>query len=170
MTRRVTAVASLALGAALVLAGCSGEDQAASSGDAPADLEAPPSISEQTDELNFEQPAKPEVRVLADSPIVKVLVLGEFYRAALVDRSAVTSAQDLEAIARPVCEDTTPCRVGLWYDEASMPTELPVTVPQLEEQAFAFGRIYDGTENALWNCNIFPEFEAEHLCLPRDMT
>ena len=37
----------------------------------------------------------------------------------------------------------------------------------IKKQAFAFGRTANGVENILWSCTLYPEFEAQHACLPR---
>jgi len=99
--------------------------------------------------------------------IVRVVDLNTWYRAALVDREATRNPQDLEALARPICEGLTVCRVGIWTDEWSMPNAMPVRAPQLEAQEYAFGRNAKGEETSLWNCNKYPEFEAKDACLPR---
>jgi hypothetical protein len=48
-----------------------------------------------------------------------------------------------------------------------MPNAMPVRGQQLEAQDYAFGRNPQGEETSLWNCNKYPEFEAEDACLPR---
>jgi hypothetical protein len=68
-----------------------------------------------------------------------------------------------------LCEGLTVCQAGLWYDVNDMPAAMPVTAVQLRDQAFSFGRTAAGVERALWNCSIFPQFEAERRCLPRLM-
>ena len=90
-------------------------------------------------------------------------------RAVLVDENGISDPRQLEAIARPFCEGQGPCLVALWYDRADYPTQMPVAEIQLRYQVFVLGRTLDGTENVLWNCNVFPEFEAERRCLPRPL-
>jgi hypothetical protein len=102
-------------------------------------------------------------------PVLELRVLNDWYRAVLINEDAVADPHDLEAIARPICEGMQVCRVGLWYDEADMPEKMPVREAQLRYQVFAFGRTFDGSENVLWNCNVFPEFEVPNRCLPRPM-
>jgi len=150
MFPRIIALAPLALAASLLLAGCSGPPNAAGKGEA-----APP-------------PAAPVQKpVEAGGPILKLVELNFWYRAALVNREATRNPRDLEALARPICEGLNVCRVGVWTDEFSMPNGMPVRAPQLEAQEFAYGRTAKGEESALWNCNRYPEFEAENACLPR---
>jgi hypothetical protein len=103
------------------------------------------------------------------SAILKVLQLADWYRAALVDKTQIKDPHELEALVKPVCDGLKACAVGVWYDEASMPQKLPVRPEQLDEQQYRFGRTYDGTEESLWNCDKYPEFEAEKDCLPREM-
>ena len=99
--------------------------------------------------------------------IVRTVELNSWYRAMLVEREATRNPRDLEALARPVCKGLTVCRVGIWTDEFTMPNGMPVRGTQLEAQEYAFGRNPKGEETSLWNCNKYPEFEAEHACLPR---
>jgi hypothetical protein len=103
----------------------------------------------------------------AGSPIIRVVELNSWYRAVLVDREATRNPRDLEALAKPLCEGMTVCRVGVWIDEWTMPNGMPVRASQLEAQEYAFGRNPKGEETSLWNCNKYPEFEAEGACLPR---
>ena len=103
----------------------------------------------------------------AGSLIIKVVELNSWYRAVLVEREATRNPRDLEALARPLCEGLAVCRVGVWTDQWSSPNAMPIRAPQLEAQEFAFGRNSKGEETSLWNCNKYPEFEAEDLCLPR---
>ena len=77
------------------------------------------------------------------------------------------SGHRFEALARPICQGLTVCRVGIWTDQWSMPNAMPVRAPQLEAQEYAFGRNAKGEETSLWNCNKYPEFEAKDACLPR---
>jgi hypothetical protein len=102
-------------------------------------------------------------------PILRLVELNSWYHAALVDPKAVKNTRDLEALVRPLCDKLTVCRVGVWYDQYSMPNAMPVRTPQLEAQEYAFGRTAAGAETSLWNCNKYPEFEAEGACLPRLM-
>lgn len=100
------------------------------------------------------------------SPIIKMVELNSWYRAVLVDREATRNPRDLEALAKPICEGLTVCRVGIWIDQWSMPNGMPVSARQLEAQEYAFGRNPKGEETSLWNCNKYPEFEPEQACLP----
>lgn len=101
------------------------------------------------------------------SLVIKVVELNDWYRAMLVEREATRDPRDLEALARPVCDGLTVCRVGVWTDLRTMPNAMPVRGQQLEAQDYAFGRNPQGEETSLWNCNKYPEFEAEDACLPR---
>jgi hypothetical protein len=103
------------------------------------------------------------------APVIKIVELNVWYRAMLVEREATRNPRDLEALARPVCEGLTVCRVGVWTEEYSMPNAMPVRAPQMEAEEYAFGRNPKGEETSLWNCNKYPEFEAEDACLPRLM-
>lgn len=103
----------------------------------------------------------------AGSLVIKVVELNSWYRAVLVEREATRNPRDLEALAKPLCEGLTVCRVGVWTDQWSTPHAMPIRAPQLEAQEYAFGRNPEGVETSLWNCNKYPEFEAEQLCLPR---
>ena len=136
----VTAVAGL------VLAACSGGDAAAP-----------------------KRPVAEVIPVEKGGAIVRLVKLNSWYHAALVDPAALESPRELEALGRAVCETLSVCRVGVWYDQFSMPNGMPVSSRQLEAQEFAFGRATSGTEAALWNCDKYPEFEAEEACLPRLM-
>lgn len=112
----------------------------------------------------------PETPVIPADPavaVVEVRELNEWYRAVLVNAAAITDPRQLEGLARPLCEGLTVCQAGLWYDVNDMPAAMPVTAVQLGDQAFGFGRTAAGVERALWNCNMFPQFEAVRLCLPR---
>jgi hypothetical protein len=112
--------------------------------------------------------ADPGVEQSATSDsIIRTVELNTWYRAVLVDKAATRNPHDLEALVRPVCEGLTVCRVGVWTDEWSMPNAMPVRGAQLEAQEYAFGRNAKGEETSLWNCNKYPELEAEGACLPR---
>ncbi|MCC6736541.1 MAG: hypothetical protein IT534_10510 [Bauldia sp.] len=140
---------SLLLLAAAALAGCgSGDD-----GDTGADT-APPAVAA--------QPVTPP-----GNPVMEALELNDWYRAILVDGAAITDPHQLEALARSYCEGLTLCRTAIWFDVANLPRAMPVDADALQTQAFAFGRTANGAENVLWNCTLYPQFEAEHACLPR---
>lgn len=109
----------------------------------------------------------PAVAAEAGSLVIEVVELNDWYRAMLVEREATRNPRDLEALARPVCDGLTVCRVGVWTDRRAMPNAMPVRGQQLEAQDYAFGRNPQGEETSLWNCNRYPEFEAEDACLPR---
>jgi hypothetical protein len=102
-------------------------------------------------------------------PIIEVRALNEWYRAVLIDERAITDPLELETIGRQICEGLAPCRAAMWFDAADAPTEYPVREIQIRYQVFAFGRTMSGDENILWNCDVFPEFEAERRCLPRPL-
>ncbi|MCW5697100.1 MAG: hypothetical protein KIS96_10270 [Bauldia sp.] len=102
-------------------------------------------------------------------PVVEVRQLSSSYTAMLVNEAAIDDPRELEAIARPHCTAPEGCRVGVWYNAADMPRELPVREIQIRYQVFAMGRSADGRENVLWNCNVFLEFEETGECLPRPM-
>lgn len=103
----------------------------------------------------------------AQENVIRTVELNNWYRAMLVEREATRNPRDLEALARPICEGLAVCRVGIWTEEYAMPNGMPVRAPQLEAQEYAFGRNQKGEETSLWNCNKYPEFEAEGACLPR---
>ena len=112
----------------------------------------------------------PDTPVIPADPavaIVEVRELNEWYRAVLINPAAISDPRQLEGLARPLCEGLTVCQAGLWYDVNDMPVAMPVSAVQLRDQAFGFGRTAAGVERALWNCNVFPQFEAVRLCLPR---
>lgn len=162
MSWHITRLAPLALAASLLLSGCGG---APNSG--PADATATPNSASPSQPVASQAPAAPVERpVEAGGPILKLIELNSWYRAALVSREATRNPRDLEAIARPICEGLSVCRVGIWTDQFTMPAAMPVRAPQLEAQEFAFGRTAKGEESALWNCNRYPEFEDEDACLP----
>ena len=144
MVQHVTGLVSFVFAASLVVGGCSG---ALAASNVPTAQQAAASASA--------------------NPIVRVVELNSWYRAALVERAATRNPRELDALVRPICEGLTACRVGVWTDEWSMPNAMPVRVPQLDAQEFAFGRNAKGEESSLWNCNKYPEFEAENACLPR---
>lgn len=99
--------------------------------------------------------------------ILKVVELNSWYRAVLVEREATRNPDDLEALAKPLCEGMEVCRVGIWTDQWSTPQAMPISAPQLEAMEYAFGRNAKGEETSLWNCGKYPEFEDEDLCLPQ---
>jgi hypothetical protein len=145
MARWTTGCLPLAVVAALALAACSGGSSTAK---------------------------RPEAKVMPveeGSAILHLVELNSWYHAALVDPAAIKDPRQLEALVRPICEKLTVCRVGVWYDKYTMPNGMPVRTPQLEAQEYAFGRTADGKETSLWNCNKYPQFEAEEACLPRLM-
>ncbi len=150
MLQPARALGILALAAVLGVAGCSGAPSAAGSNEGAAPLAAAVTMGTATSPL-----------------IVKVIELNDWYRAVLVEREATRHPRDLEALARPICEGMQVCRVGVWTDERTMPGAMPVRGQQLEAQEYAFGRNPAGEETSLWNCNKYPEFEAEDACLPR---
>ena len=160
-----------ALAALLVLAACSNDEPAGNDaaevpgnelagGAEPAVAPAaPPAAAEPA------APVDPETI----EPIIDVRELNDWYRALLIDERAISDPLELETIGRTVCEGLTPCRAAMWFDAADVPAALPVAEAQLRYQVFAFGRALSGDENILWNCDVFPEFEAGRRCLPRPM-
>ncbi len=115
----------------------------------------------------------PPAGIAADGAALDAIVdsrqLADWYFAVLVDEAAIADPVELEPIARSFCPETGVCQVGVWYDQERFPTTLPVTTTQLRNEVFGFGRNEAGTEFVLWNCNTFPQFEAERRCLPRAM-
>jgi predicted small secreted protein len=156
MFLRITGLVPLVFAASLVVAGCNGAPAAGTSADV-----AQPSTGDAAPSVEQSATSKPA------NSIVRVVELNSWYRAVLVERAATRNPHDLEALVRPVCDGLTVCRVGVWTDEWSMPNAMPVRGPQLEAQEYAFGRNAKGEETSLWNCNKYPEFEAEDVCLPR---
>ena len=102
-------------------------------------------------------------------PIIEAIALMNWYHVLLVNPAAIADPRDLEAIARPYCDGLESCRIGIWYSEPDFPRELPVPNYRLNKQVFAFGRTLTGAENALWNCDVFPEMQAPGQCLPRGL-
>ncbi|MGD9739168.1 MAG: hypothetical protein AB7O56_00760 [Bauldia sp.] len=156
----------VALVTALLLAACGDDDSA---GDEP--VAAEPVAAEPVAAAPGGTPA-PGVagaEAIPANPVIEALELNDWYRAILVNPDAVADPRDLEAIARPYCEGLDVCRAAIWFDVRDLPRAMPVPARQIEEQAFALGRTITGEENILWNCDIFPEFEAERACLPRPM-
>jgi hypothetical protein len=164
------------LAAALLLAAC-GDDEPA--GETPA---APDAASEAPVEAGPEAVGEPaaELAPVAElapaavdsgelEPIIEIRELNDWYRVVLIDERAVADPRDLEAIGREICEGLAPCRAAMWYDAEAAPAGFPVDEVDLRAQVFGFGRTMDGAENILWNCNVFPQFEAERSCLPRPM-
>lgn len=161
---RFISVVSLLAAATLTLAGCGDSE------------EATPAIApEAAVPVPVEPVAEPggdaavEPAPAPGDPVIEVHELNDWYRAVLVDENAISDPRQLEAIARPFCQGQGTCLVALWYDRADYPTQMPVAEIQLRYQVFTLGRTLDGTENVLWNCNVFPEFEAERRCLPRPL-
>lgn len=113
--------------------------------------------------------ATPETGPPRDTPVVEALALNDWFRAVLVDRASISNPRDLETIARSYCDGLAICRTAIWFDPAALPRAMPVSAASVDQQAYAFGRTGTGAENSLWNCNIYPEFEAERACLPRPM-
>jgi hypothetical protein len=176
-----TLLATLALG----LASCGGGDD----GDADVDvgaagggpIAAPPTTTPATPAANAgpaaattTAPATPAANpgaaaapAGATGPVIEMIALNDWYRVVLVNPDAVEDPRELEAIARPFCDGLQTCRIGLWYSAADFPRQLPVPGYLLSKQVFAFGRTLTGAENALWNCDVFPELEGPGMCLPR---
>lgn len=136
------------------------DEPAAEEEEAAADTPRPRLASPIADEMGIE----PELE-----PIIEVRELSTSYTAILVNEAAIDDPRELEGIARPYCTSAEGCRVGVWYDAADMPRELPVREIQIRYQVFAMGRSGDGRENVLWNCNVFLQFEETQECLPRPM-
>lgn len=113
--------------------------------------------------------AAPEAAPPRDTPVIEALALNDWFRAVLVDRASISNPRDLETIARSYCDGLAICRTAIWFDQAVLPREMPVSAAAVDRQAYAFGRTGTGAVNSLWNCDIYPEFEAERACLPRPM-
>lgn len=111
--------------------------------------------------------AAPTPGATRENPVIEALALNDWYRAILVDRASIANPRDLETIARSYCEGLTVCRAAIWFEEGSLPRAMPVSATAVAAQAYAFGRTAAGVENTLWNCDLFPQFEAERACLPR---
>lgn len=101
--------------------------------------------------------------------VIDHIALMDWFHVVLVNPAAITDPRQLEAIARPYCDGLETCRIGLWYSAADFPRQMPVPNYQLNKQVFAFGRTLTGAENALWNCDLFPELQAPGQCLPRGL-
>ena len=162
MTRSFVQIGCLLAVIALLLAGCGEASDTPPAGTA--SIEAPgaadPAIAEAP---TIEAPAatNPEVA------IIEMRELNTWYRVALVDPATIADPASFEALARLNCEGMEVCSIGFWYDANQIPSALPAAASQLDHQVFAFGRTFDGTENVLWNCDVFPQFEAAQRCLPR---
>ena len=169
--------------AILFLSGCGGEEEtggadAGAAGAAAASEVAPagravgivvdPPIAFGAPDAAVGAPAPaPSAGAVPTGPVIEAIELNEWYRVVLVNPAAINDPLELEAIARPFCDGLETCRIGLWYSEADFPRQLPVPGYQLSKQVFAFGRTLTGAENALWNCDTFPELQAPGKCLPR---
>lgn len=105
----------------------------------------------------------------AAGPVIEAIALLDWYHVVLVNPDAITDPRQLEAIARPYCDGLETCRIGLWYSAQDFPRQSPVPNYLLNKQVFAFGRTLTGAENALWNCDVFPELQAPGQCLPRGL-
>jgi hypothetical protein len=156
------------LAAALVLAACGGDDEPAAGPPAAAEPEAAAEPAGQ-EPAAVAEPEPAAVEPGEIQPIIEIRELNEWYRVVLIDERAIADPHDLEPIGREICEGLAPCRAAMWYDAAAAPAGFPVDEINLRAQVFGFGRTMDGAENILWNCNIFPQFEAERSCLPRPM-
>ncbi len=152
--------------AALAVAGCGDANEPVPQTPAPTTGEA--AVAPQTPPAN-PAPAAAAVDAAAprDNPVIEALSLNDWFRAVLVDRASIANPRDLETIARAYCEGLTVCRTAIWFDEAFLPREMPVSAEAVLQQAYAFGRTGTGAENSLWNCDTYPAFEAERACLPR---
>lgn len=174
----------VALAGALSLSACSNDDDAAADDvvETPAveqgeplaaDVNAPVDVSPEPADQDGETPAvEPEASAepAADeplNPVVDIRPLNDWYFAVVINQQALTDPAELEPIGREICQDLAPCRAAMWFNPQVAPNGFPVAERALREQAFAIGRTADGSENVLWNCNLFPQFEEERRCLPR---
>ena len=165
-------VAPIALAGALLLAACSDDDaDPDETTDTPAAEEVVPDVDTSSAEgptgTLTDPPTDTAEEPPIGDPILEVRDLNSWYHAVLIDERAIADPIELEAIGREICLDQTPCRAAMWYSERDTPAALPVNERSLRLQVFAFGRTLDGSENILWNCNEFLQFEAERRCLPR---
>lgn len=162
---------ALALAAAMSVAACGDDDtsgeETADAADAPAAAEAPaagaPPVA-----ANPAERAEP-AESAATGPVLEIRELNSWYRVVVIDERAMTDPLELEAIGREICEGLAPCRASMWFDADEAPAAFPVLEMNLRAQIFGFGRTEAGAENILWNCDFFPEFEADRRCLPRPM-
>lgn len=98
-------------------------------------------------------------------PVIQIRSLSDNYVAILANRLVISDPAALEPIARAQCQDRRVCRVGIWYQFNSMPTELPVSRDSVAAMIFGFGRIEDGSENRQWNCKVYPELRGTQPCM-----
>jgi hypothetical protein len=56
--------------------------------------------------------------------------------------------------ALAVCKNKASCRVYGWTDSRAIADHLPLTEGQLAKLSFYYARTADGSEKALWNCNL----------------
>jgi hypothetical protein len=146
----------------MLLAACGGDDE-------PEDAPSAAAESEGAGERAVEPEPAAAVNPGDFQPIIEIRELNDWYRVVLIDERAIADPRDLEAIGRQICEGLAPCRAAMWYDAEAAPAAFPIDELNLRAQVFGFGRTIDGAENILWNCNVFPQFEAERSCLPRPM-
>lgn len=175
-TIRGGSIAAGLLAIGLCLSACGGDDdtggQAGGAAGAPATAQ-PATLAAGTPAATPGTPAAnaggggPVPFVPGTAPVIEAIALLNWYHVLLVNPAAIADPHELEAIARPYCDGLESCRIGIWYDESDFPRELPVPNYRLNKQVFAFGRTLTGAENALWNCDVFPQLQAPGQCLPR---
>lgn len=165
---------TLALAAAMFLAAC-GDDQPSDEGaatDPAAEAPATPDVSAGGAQPVASNPGEPAAEASAPAeagPVLEVRELNSWYRVVIINEPALTDPLELETIGREICEGLAPCRAAMWFDADEAPAGFPVLEMNLQAQIFGFGRTEAGAENILWNCDFFPEFEADRRCLPRPM-
>lgn len=160
---------AFALTATVMLSACSNDDSG--------ENETAPEAAAEVPVEAIDTPAIADADAVAEGDeggetgpaIVAIYELNDWYRAITLDEEAVADPADLEMIGREICEGMAPCRAAMWFDASLTPRGFPVEEVVLRDQVFAFGRTMDGDENVLWNCDYFPQFEAERKCLPRPM-
>lgn len=176
--------AAFLVAGALALAGCSNDNGngEAAADDTPVEESAPEAsapdgpdenaaASEPVDVAQSGAPQPDGLEAAAEGSeleaVAEIRPLSDWYFAVVINEEAVADPADLEPIGREICEGLAPCRAAMWYNPAIAPRAFPVDEDALLAQVFAVGRTIDGRENVLWNCDVFPQFEAERRCLPR---
>ncbi|MGV8929291.1 MAG: hypothetical protein ACOH1E_06035, partial [Brevundimonas sp.] len=61
-------------------------------------------------------------------------------------------------LARDICGEKSYCKVGIWTDPGRLPTGLPMTERQVDDQAFMYTRNRaTGFEQIMWLCTRYPQ-------------
>jgi len=162
---------AIAFAAAMFVAACGDDEPADQETAAAPEVEAPAAPEAPGDAPPAAaEPAAPAAAEPAETGLVlEIRELNSWYRVVVIDERAMTDPLELEAIGREICEGLAPCRAAMWFDADEAPAAFPVLEMNLRAQVFGFGRTEAGAENILWNCDFFPEFEADRRCLPRPM-